>query len=98
MTFSEWWEDFDYEIHSDFGIATEAFKAGQKSRQAEIDELDKNNQDLANGQCSLYKQHVDLQKRVDKALEKINRFYKDGCLFREWIIEAERALKGGESK
>lgn len=40
----------------------------------------------------------EMHKRVDKALEKINRFYKEGCLFHEWILEAERALKGGESK
>lgn len=38
----------------------------------------------------------ELQKRVDKALEKIDRFYKDGCLFHEWIVEAEQALNGGE--
>lgn len=39
---------------------------------------------------------AELQKRVDAALEKIDRFYKDGCLFHEWIIQAEQALKGGQ--
>lgn len=36
-----------------------------------------------------------LQKRIDTALEKIDRFYKDGCLFHEWVYVAEQALKGG---
>lgn len=36
----------------------------------------------------------ELQKRIDTALEKIDRFYKDGCLFHEWVYVAEQALKG----
>lgn len=94
MTFNEWMETLGNNALVHANCCRIAYEAGQKSRQAEIDELGKSNQDLASGQCSLYKQHTDLQKQVDKALEKINSFYKEGCLFHEWIIEAERALRG----
>lgn len=73
-------------------------------RQIEVDGLQKANDDLANGQCSLYKQHVELQKRVDAAIrvaQSIRKEIEHGHLSDEEIQvlssyadELEQALKG----
>lgn len=41
------------------------------------------------------KECEDQQKRIDDGLEKIHQFGKEGCLFPEWLIWAEKALRGG---
>lgn len=40
------------------------------------------------------KECEDQQKRIDDGLEKIHQFGKEGCLFPEWLIWAEKALRG----
>ena len=40
------------------------------------------------------KQVEDRQKRIDDGLEKIHQFGKEGCLFPEWLIWAEKTLRG----
>lgn len=40
------------------------------------------------------KECEDQQKRIDAGLEKIRQFGKEGCLFSEWLIWAEKALRG----
>lgn len=40
------------------------------------------------------KECEDRQKRIDDGLEKIHQFGKEGCLFPEWLIWAEKTLRG----
>lgn len=108
--FEEWYEsDKEVDFYSRKGLA----KAAWQHQQAKVDELQKINDDLANGQCSLYKRYVDLQKRVDAALEEMEQQslylfeghdgYKDpvGICQSQGIEVAkkilEQALKGREA-
>lgn len=36
----------------------------------------------------------ELNQRINRALFQISGFYKDGCLFHEWVSEAEKSLRG----
>lgn len=35
-----------------------------------------------------------LQKQIEKGCEKIDQFWKEGCLFPEWLDWAKKALRG----
>lgn len=70
-------------------------------KQAEVDELQLKNAELArimlDKNRDIVKQAMqidELQKRVDAGLEKIRQFGKEGCLFPEWLTWAEKALRG----
>ncbi|MEK5783521.1 hypothetical protein [Acinetobacter pittii] len=61
-------------------------------RQDEVNELDKNNQDLANGQCSLYKKYIDLQKGVEAALKITDKMAKATNSVAMFAFEIAQAL------
>ena len=82
MSFNKWKDEYGLEFEPNYSKETEldckaAFKAGQQSKQAEIDLLQKRVKELEliNFDSELHfdaaKEHIDLlQKRIDDALEK----------------------------
>lgn len=82
MSFNKWKDEYGLEFEPNYSKETEldckaAFKAGQQSKQAEIDLLQKRVKELEliNFDSELHfdaaKEHIDLlQKRIDDALKK----------------------------
>ncbi|MDC5470534.1 hypothetical protein NRA45_15120 [Acinetobacter baumannii] len=81
MNFEDYYKNSDWfgAYESDL-MMKEAFDAGQQSQQAKVEELQQENLRLAYGNTSYYNQAVkqneiidELQKRVDKALELMQK-------------------------
>lgn len=81
-SFDEWWSECKKNgfVPTFSDVASNAFKAGQQSKQAEVDELkremtNKTNDAYADGQKSMRKMiksnEDELQKRIDDALSEI---------------------------
>lgn len=67
---------------------------GWNARQGEIDDLKAQLNNMEACYIEKKKECEDQQKRIDDGLEKIHQFGKEGCLFPEWLIWAEKALRG----
>ena len=67
---------------------------GWNARQGEIDDLKAQLNNMEACYIEKKKQVEDQQKRIDAGLEKIRQFGKEGCLFPEWLIWAEKTLRG----
>lgn len=92
----DWYESqygWRYPEDSPRGQGWKAWEKAWQHRQTEVDELKKENLLLESGQKSLFKQHVELQKRVDKAI----RYLVEAELYQSDpnIDLAVQALKGG---
>ncbi|MDM1247088.1 hypothetical protein HX005_06790 [Acinetobacter sp. R933-2] len=70
--FEQWFTDYhnNNEAYAET-IARDAFEVGQQSRQAEIDLLQQYNDDLARGQCCLYRELKERDKRIETVLKML---------------------------
>lgn len=99
LSFDEYWNDQKKNgfIPTFSDVASNAFEAGQQSKQAEVDELNKRVKELEliNFDSELHfdaaKEHIDrLQKRIESAMELLEyNEYVDSAL------QALEILKGG---
>ena len=101
--FTQWKDDYGLEFEPNYTKETEldcmaAFKAGQQSKQAEINELkremlNKTNEAYAGGQKSMRKMiksnEDELQKRINEALS-----CEDKCTWNIALVELKKILKG----
>ena len=87
-SFDEWWSEHKKNgfVPTFSDVASNAFKAGQQSKQAEVDELkrevlNKTNEAYADGQKSMRKMiksnEDELQKRIDDVTYKLNNIKND---------------------
>ena len=102
--FTQWKDDYGLEFEPNYTKETEldcmaAFKAGQQSKQAEINELkremlNKKNEAYADGQKSMRKMiksnEDELQKRIDEALSEI----ESGITGKHHVKNIIKILKG----
>ena len=108
MSFNKWKDEYGLEFEPNYSKETEldckaAFKAGQQSRQAEIENLQKRIKELEliNFDSELHfdtaKEHIDLlQKRIDDALEKCKTgIRKQGG---DYYLELVEGILKGETK
>lgn len=77
-TFDEWWKVNELKYDYVFPASRDAFKAGQQSRQAEVDLLQQYNDDLAGGQCCLYRELKEKDKRIEAAMSLIQAWNDQG--------------------
>lgn len=63
-------------------------------KQAEVDQLQQYNDDLARGQCCLYKRLEEKDKRIEAALAIVNKMAKAPISTAMWAYDLEKALRG----
>lgn len=97
-----WFDGDEFVMPSGQGRTARGIVLGKllvwQHRQTEVDELLKNNDDLANGQYSLYKRYVELQKRVDAAQKLFDDWNCGGMNLFDLLDVLEQALKGGSDE
>ena len=112
MSFNKWKDEYGLEFEPNYSKETEsdckaAFKAGQQSKQAEIDKLKMSNHYLsvqvtdAESYSEYWKHERDkLQKRIEVALNKSEDFYDfgDGESAMAFCNEIINILKGEQTK
>ena len=97
-----WFDGDEFVMPSGQGKTAKGIVLGKllvwQHRQTEVNELLKNNDDLANGQYSLYKRYVELQKRVDAAQKLFDDWNCGGMNLFDLLDALEQALKGGSDE
>lgn len=83
-----------YVTFSDFEKEFELWQACWSHQQTIIDNLKAQLNNMEACYIEKKKQVEELQGRIDDGLEKIHQFGKEGCLFPEWLIWAEKTLRG----